>query len=410
MRLLEDAAKAALRDLGLPVPAGAAVVDAAGAVAAASSFGTDARRVAVKALVAAGRRGKAGGVELCEPSGIAAAAGRILGREVAGERVGKLYVEEAVEIDAELYLGFVFGPLRAQVAASRQGGVDIEQVAGSQPDAIVTRDIDPVDGLKPWQAAALWDDAGVESAMVPRLADITVRLHEAFRASDALMLEINPLAVTTDGRLVLVGTMMEIDDNALYRHPAWEAAAEETAGPGGRPLTAGERAVAEANRKFPGGATRYTELDGDIGLLVSGGGASLYQHDLILQYGGRPANHTDFSPTPTPDKQVAVLDTIFANPNVRGLLIGCNFLQLVRCDLMIEALAISLRKNAIDPRIFPIVIRLFGPNEAQAREIAAGFPGIEYLPRGTSLAEACRRIVEAVAAVGPRLGSRRAPA
>ena len=402
MRLLEDAAKAALRTKGLPVPAGAVAASAADAALAAGGLAAGTGRVAVKALVAAGRRGKAGAVELCEAGAAGAAAGRILGRELAGQRVDKVYVEEAVDIEAELYVGFVFGPLCARVAASRHGGIDIEQVAHDDPAAVVTRDIDPLEGLKPWHAAALWDEAGVASALVPRLADITVRLHDAFRSCDALMLEVNPLAVTRDGKLSVVGAMMEIDDSALYRHSAWEAAAQESAGPGGRPLTAGERAVAEANRRFPGGATRYTELDGDIGLLVSGGGASLYQHDLILQYGGRPANHTDFSPTPTPDKQVAVLDTIFANPNVRGLLIGCNFLQLVRCDLMVEALAISLRRKGIDPRVFPIVIRLFGPAEAEARAIAAQFLGIRYLPRGASLAQACREIVQAVDALGPR--------
>ena len=399
MRLLEDSAKEALRSRGLAVPSGIAASSAADAGLAAARLAPASGRVAVKALVAAGRRGKAGAVELCEVAAAAASVSRMLGQDVAGERVSKVYVEEAVGIAAELYLSFVFGPLRPRVVASRHGGVDIEQVAHENPAAIVACEVDPQAGLRPWQAAALWDDAGVPGHLLLKLAEITVQLYDAFCSCDALMLEVNPLAVTTEGELSIVGTMMEVDDNALFRHPAWESAAQESAGPGGRPLTAGERAVAEANRRFPGGATRYIELDGDIGLLVSGGGASLYQHDLILQFGGRPANHTDFSPTPTPDKQVAVLDTIFANSRVRGLLIGCNFLQLVRCDLMIEALAISLRKNRIDPRAFPIVIRLFGPAETEARQLAAQFPGINYLPRGASLADACREIVQAIASL-----------
>ena len=399
MRLLEDSAKDALRSRGLAVPPGIAAGTATEAGLAAMGLASASGRVAIKGLVAAGRPGKAGAIAVWEAPAADAAASRILGREVAGQRVGKVYVEEAVGISAELYLSFLFGPLRPRVVVSRHGGVDIEQVARENPAAIVTFEVDPQVELKPWHAAGLWDEAGVAAHLLPKLADITVRLYGAFCACDALMLEVNPLAVTTEGELSIVGTMMEVDDNALFRHPAWESAAQESAGPGGRPLTAGERAVAEANRRFPGGATRYIELDGDIGLLVSGGGASLYQHDLILQFGGRPANHTDFSPTPTPDKQVAVLDTIFTNPRVRGLLIGCNFLQLVRCDLMIEALAISLRKNRIDPRKFPIVIRLFGPAEPEARQLAAQFPGIRYLPRGASLADACREIVQAVAAL-----------
>jgi succinyl-CoA synthetase beta subunit len=401
MRLLEDVAKQTLADSGLPVPPGRAASSAADASAAALEVAGPGARVAVKALVAAGRRGKAGAVSVCAAGDAGAAAARMIGLTVGGQPVERVYVEQAVAIETELYLSFAFGPLAAQMVASRHGGVDIERTAHDEPGSIVRREIDPVEGLRLWQAAALWDDAGVPSALVPKLAAITLQLHEAFVRADALMLEVNPLVVTGDGALSVVGTMMEIDDNALWRHPHWQALADETAGPGGRALTAGERAVGEANREFPGGATRYTELDGDIGLLVSGGGASLYQHDLILHYGGRPANHTDFSPTPTPDKQVAVLDAIFARPGIKGLLIGCNYLQLARCDLMVEALAISLQKNGIDTRRFPVVIRLFGPREQEARAIAGRFPGVRYLPRGTSLAEACRTIVEAVREVPP---------
>jgi len=399
MRLLEDAAKEALRAAGIDVPRGAVVTDARAAALAAGELAGAGGRVAVKALVAAGRRGKAGAVAVCGAADCEATAARMLAGQFDGKPIERLYVEEAVDIASELYASFAFGPLAPRLVVSRFGGVDIEAVAHERPDAIVMRDIDPIDGLRTWHAAAAWEAAGLPSAQVPRLAELTVKLYRAFCASDGLMLELNPIAITGEGVPRVVGTMLEVDDNALHRHPAWEALAQESAGPGGRALTAGERAVAVANRTFPGGATRYTELDGDIGLLVSGGGASLYQHDLILEYGGRPANHTDFSPTPTPDKHVAVLDAIFDRPGVRGLLVGCNYLQLARCDLIVEALAISLRKRGIDPRHFPIVIRLFGPNEAEARAIADGFPGIRYMPRGTTLAQACRAIVEAVRAL-----------
>ncbi|MGE0798629.1 MAG: ATP-grasp domain-containing protein [Lautropia sp.] len=399
MQLTEDAAKAALRELALPVPPGEAARTAAEAAQIAAAVGAGGR-VAVKGLIAAGRRGKAGIVRLCEAAEAGSLAGEMLGRVVGGLRVDAVYIEAAVPIASELYLSFAFDALAPRVVASRHGGVDIEATLESDPDALVSRAIDPVAGLPGWQAANLWNDAGVDSALIPALAALTVRLYDAFRRCDATMLELNPLAVTADGALSLVGTMMEIDDNALFRHPQWQSAAAEQAGPGGRPLTAGERAVAEANRTFPGGATRYIELDGDIGLLVSGGGASLYQHDLILHFGGRPANHTDFSPAPTPDKHVAVLEAMLDRPQVRGLLVGCNFLQLARCDLIMEAVAIVLRRRRIDATKFPIVIRLFGPAEDEARRIAAEFPGIDYLPRGASLADACRTIVARVAGLG----------
>lgn len=397
MRLLEHDAKAALAGHGIPVPAGRAARqgDDLAAVARAVNGDDAASALIVKAMVATGRRGKSGFVKRCAVAGVAAAADAMFGRELAGLRVEQVYVEQAVAIASEYYLGFTFVEDTLAVMASRLGGVEIEQTAHEHPDAVVTRAIDPLLGLRAWEARALWDAAGIPSAQVPRLAELSVQLFAAFVACDAQMLELNPIAITPGGEPVVVGAMMEIDDNALFRHPAWEVLAEESAGPGGRPLTAGERAVAEANRKYPGGASRYVELEGDIGLLVSGGGAGLYQHDLILQLGGSPANHTDFSPTPTPDKQVALLEAILARPNVRGLLVSCNYLQLARCDIIVEALAIALERKGIDTRRFPVVVRLFGPKEEEARAIAARFPGVQYLPTGTTLAEACQAVVAA---------------
>lgn len=402
MRLLEDAAKAALAEQGLPVPAGRAARrnDDMPAIARelldrpdASGRSLD-KPLIVKALVPTGRRGKSGLVKRCTREELRDAALPMFDQELAGFKVEQVYVEETMEIIHEYYLSFTFVGDSLQVIASRQGGVDIEQTAHDNPECVITREIDPLSGLRSWEAAALWDVAGVPSIQLPALIDVTVRLFQAFVRCDAQMLEINPLVITAAGGASIIGAMMEIDDNALYRHPLWEELARESAGPGGRPLTASERLVSEANRKYPGGATRYIELDGDIGLLVSGGGAGLYQHDHILECGGRPANHTDFSPTPTPDKQIAVLDAIFAKPGLKGLLIGCNYLQLARCDIIIEALSASLKRNQIDTRKFPIVIRLFGPKEAEARAIAAQFPCINYLPPGTSLAHACEAIVQ----------------
>jgi succinyl-CoA synthetase beta subunit len=396
MRLFEDQSKALLRQEGLPVPRGEAARSADEANQHAKMLAGPDGRVAIKALIAAGRRGKAGAVTVCTAAQSADSAARILSLTLDQKPVEQVYVEEAVEIADEYYLAFAFGDLGPRVVASLCGGVDIEAVARDSPQALISIDIDPVEGLRSWHAAALWEQAGAPSGQIPGLGALTVRLYAAFRDHDAQMLEVNPLVKTAHGDWVIVGAMMEIDDNALFRHPAWQSQAEDTAGPGGRPLTPGERRVAEANQRFAGGATRYIELDGEIGLLVSGGGASLYQHDLILHYGGRPANHTDFSPTPTPDKQVATLDAILDRPQVKGLLVGCNFLQLARCDIMMQALEIVLNRRSVDTRTFPIVVRLFGPYEAEARAIAARFPGINYLPPGASLAQACLAIVQAV--------------
>lgn len=395
MKLLEDRAKAWLRARHLPVPEGRAArtPEEAGAAARALSG-----RVAVKALVAAGRRGKAGGVKIAEGELAAqAAAGEILGMELAGQRTAQVYVESAVDIAAEYYLSFGFGRLAPQIVVSRQGGMDIEAVAASDPAAIVTAEIDPVRGLQVWRAADLWERAGVGGKLLPALAAMTARVYEAFREADALMLEVNPIAVTRAGTLSLVGTMMEIDANALFRHPDWQDLGLEDAGPGGRALNERERAVAAADRKFQGGAIRYTEVPGEIALFVSGGGAGLLQHDLMLAAGGRPANHSDLSPASI-DKPAALFDAMFANPEAKGLLIGMNYLQLLPCTLIIEALLLSIKRNGVDPRRFPIVVRLFGPKEDEARRLAATVPGIRYLPHGASLEEGVREIVALVKA------------
>jgi len=391
MKLLEDRAKAWLRARSLPLPQGRAAATPQEAAAVARDLGG---RVAVKALVAAGRRGKAGAVTLAADEAAAQAAAQgILGMEVAGQRVGQVYVESAVDIAAELYLSFGFGRLAPQIVVSRHGGVEIESLA----EGIVAADVDPIHGLTVWQAAGLWDRAGVESSLVPPLAALTARLYTAFRDADALMLEANPIALARDGSLSIVGTMMEIDDNALYRHPDWQNLGLQEAGPGGRALNERELAVIAADRKFAGGAIRYTEVPGDIALFVSGGGAGLLQHDLMLAAGGRPANHSDLSPASV-DKPAALFDAIFANPDAKGMLIGMNYLQLLPCTLVIEALLLSLRRSNVDPRRFPIVVRVFGPAEEEARRLAATVPGIRYLPHDASLEDGVQEIVATVKA------------
>ncbi|MBM3567435.1 MAG: hypothetical protein FJX46_01620 [Alphaproteobacteria bacterium] len=396
MRLTEDHAKAWLRGQGLPVPEGMAASSPAAVAEAAARFGG---RVAVKALIPAGRRGKAGGVALATtPSEAEAAAAALLGRSIAGHAVERVYVERAVAIVREFYLGFAFGSILPRVMACREGGVEIEQVHRDSPAAIATRDIDPARGLRPWEATALWTEAGISGPLLPKLARLTASLGEAFRAGDALMLELNPIALDAAETLTLVGAMVEIDDAALFRHPEWQSleAADLL-----QARNARERAVIAADRKFSGGAIRYTELDGDLALMVAGGGAGLVQHDLVVDLGGRPACHTDLSPAPTVDKPRALIDAMLSNPRVRGLLIGYNFLQMAPCDLVIEALVSVLREKAIDPRRFPIVVRLFGPKEAEARAIAATLPGIQYLPREASLSDAVRAALAAMAQRGP---------
>ncbi len=390
IRLTEDKTKSWLAARGLPVPKGVAVNNAQEAADAVTGFGG----AVIKALVATGRRGKAGAVRVVSDAKAARdAATAILGLSVGEHLVERLYVEEKVDIGREFYLAFSFDGRSPSVVASINGGVDIEDVHRNSPESIVHHAVDAVHGVRFWDALALWEAAKAPKESLAGLARITVNVWHAFHDADALTLEINPLAADGKNNLSLVGAMMGIDPNAIFRQPQWQADASEQGATAGRP-TAGELAVAEANRTLPGGAVRYTELDGEIGMLVGGGGASLLVHDMILARGSRPANHTDSSPGPITEKLKVMLREILRNPNTRGLLLAYNRLQMARCDTKMEALADALRQSGVDPRTFPIVVRLVGPTEQRAREIAAEFPGIEYLDDDASLDDAVALIVQ----------------
>ena len=393
IRLTEDKTKAWLAGRGLPVPMGAVADSPSQAAEIIGRFGGG----VIKALVATGRRGKAGAVKLVATAAEAeTAAEAVFAARVGGLSVERLYVEEKVSIAKEFYLAFAFDGRLPSVAASINGGVDIEEVHRDSPDSIIHRHVDAVAGMRFWEALELWEAANAPNENLQALAKVTVELWRTFRDADSLTLELNPLAITSDKKVSLVGAMMAVDENALFRQPQWQSeSGEQTIG--GRKQTKGELAVAEANRKLPGGAVRYTELEGNIGLLVGGGGASLLVHDMILACGGRPANHTDSSPGPITEKLKVMLREILGRPKAAGLLIAYNRLQMARCDVKIEALADALRKTGTNPRKFPIVIRLVGPAEARARELAAEFPGIEYLNEDASLDDAVRLIVERTA-------------
>ncbi|MBX3534611.1 MAG: acetate--CoA ligase family protein [Xanthobacteraceae bacterium] len=401
IRLTEEKTKAWLAARGLPVPKGAVANTPDEAAAIVDRFGGG----VIKALVATGRRGKAGAVKVVANAAEAKpAAASVLAVQIGEHSVERLYVESKVSIDKEFYLAFAFDGRSPSVVASINGGVDIEEVHRQSPESIIHRPIDSVTGIRFWEALDLWQSAKAPNENLASLAKITVELWQAFRGADALTLELNPLAVTADKKVSLVGAMMGIDDNALFRQPQWQAeSGEQTIG--GRKQTKGELAVAEANRTLPGGAVRYTELEGNIGLLVGGGGASLLVHDMILARGGKPANHTDSSPGPITEKLKVMLREILTRPNMAGLLIAYNHLQMARCDVKIEALADALRKTGVDPRKFPIVVRLAGPAEARARELAAEFPGIQYLDDDASLDDAVRLIVEKAGKGGLREAS-----
>ena len=398
--LTEDLTKNWLRGHGLPVPRGRAAASPEEAARVAEDMPHGA---VVKALIPAGRRGKAGAVHLvANPPECRDAAARLLGASVNGHMVQRVYVEERIAIRDEHYLSLSLRGAHPEILITRSGGIDIEDVIRTRPDQLVRAAVDPLRGLAAGDATELMGRAGFDTTLCPSLGVLAVALYEAFQAADALLLENNPLAVADSGLLSLVGAMMGIDQHALFRHPAWAVAAGALA-PSSNPR---ELSVAVANRELPGGECQYVELAGDIGLLVGGGGAGLYQHDVMLELGGRPANHCVTPPTGTDNRKLkAVLAAILDNPKLKGLLVGFNFAQMARTDIRVRTLMQLLQEKKIDTARLPIVIRLFGAGEEISRKMVAGHPNVHYVPRGTTLKEAVRLIVELTGSVRDKAAS-----
>jgi succinyl-CoA synthetase beta subunit len=391
-RLTEDLAKSFLRRRGHPVPQGEAVDCAS---AAASVAQTMLRGAVVKALVPTGRRGLAGGVRVVDnPEACQAATAALLGASIDTFPVRRVLVEERVQIASEYYLSFALQGPRPEVLLSASGGIEIERTLQHHPEHLIRAAIDPLRGLAPWTATELWLQAGVRGKELRAIASLTAELFETFKAADALLLEINPLALTSDGSWSIVGAMLGVDECALFRHPEWTT----TLYADDLPANPRERSVALASVTLPGGECSYVELEGDIGLLVGGGGAGLYQHDLVLELGGRPANHCVTPPTGADDRKLkAVIRAILEHPSLHALLVGFNFAQMARADIRVRALVEVLQEMGPGHAALPIVIRLFGAGEAEARAMVADRTNIHYVSRGTSLREAAALVVQLAA-------------
>ncbi|MEX0828448.1 MAG: ATP-grasp domain-containing protein, partial [Haliea sp.] len=339
--LTEDLAKAALCAFGLPAPSGkkATSADQAANIAEESNG-----PVVVKALVPTGRRGLADAVRFADtPAQAASIADELIGKDINGFTCRAVYVEPKVEISNELYLSFILEDFPARILISTEGGVDIEAVSRDNPEAIISAEINPLRGLPVWDATDLWESAGINTELLPEVAALTSRLYEFFVANDGVMLELNPVALDPAGKPHLVGAMLSTEDT-MFEGAESDAPLDERA--------KRERRVIEANRKFPGGMIRYNELDGDIGMFVGGGGAGLHQHDLILEAGGNPANHTDAS-TINMDKVRALIDVILDNPNVNSLFISWHYQQMAQIDKRVIPAIEAIKDRGIDPCQFP---------------------------------------------------------
>jgi len=353
----EYQARAILRDHGIPVPEGF-VAETPGEVRrAAEEIGA---QVVVKAQVHAGGRGKAGGVKLAStPAEAQELAGAILGMEIKGHAVRKVLVGPAETIASEAYVGIVLD--RAQqadaVMVSPAGGVDIEEVAATNPAAIMTRRIDPRYGLFDHQAGELGRFLYPEAEKAKQArsaAAILQKLYEAYLGSGATLAEINPLIVNGAGEVLAIDAKMNIDDNALFRLPQIEALRDPEA-----------EDPAETAARAAG--LSYVRLDGNIGCCVNGAGLAMATMDLVKHYGGEPANFLDIGGSSNPAKVVAALELITADSAVSSVLFNI-FGGITRCDDV--ARGIVQATDSFDLQI-PITIRLTGTNQAEGLAILA---------------------------------------
>jgi succinyl-CoA synthetase beta subunit len=368
MKIHEYQAKGILAEFGVPVPRGglAATPDEAQAIAAELG-GT----VVVKAQIHAGGRGKGGGVKLAaSPREAAQAASEILGMMLKthqtgpdGQRVKRVLVEEAMTIRRELYLGIVLDRRAGlpAVMVSAAGGMDIEETARTRPEAIITVRVDPATGVRGFHIRALGFGVGLAGEAQKAFGEVVAALFRAFEAKDCSLVEINPLVVAADGRLLALDAKMNFDDNALYRHPELQAL---------RDLDEESPLEVEASRYN----LSYIKLDGNVGCMVNGAGLAMATMDIIKQAGGEPANFLDVGGGASAEQIENAFRILISDPNVRAVLINI-FGGILRCDRLAEGVIKAMR--ALDVRL-PIVIRMEGTNVELGQRMLAE-SGLNFL-------------------------------
>jgi succinyl-CoA synthetase beta subunit len=389
-RLHEHVAKEVLAAAGLAVPRGATAATPDEAAAVAADLGG---RVVVKALVPAGGKGLAGAVRMAAtPAAAREAAAALLGQVVRHHPVERVLVEEWLAIERELYAAVLLDGAAVALAALG-GGVEVERLAAA-PGALARLVIDPWRGLAAHEARGLWAGLGLGGQALRLAGEALYQMGQVFARHEATTVEVNPLALTADGRAVAVGALMAVDDDALFRQPALAGRVEVGNERAWRPLTAREREALAVDAAEPyRGTARYTEFDGgDIACLCGGGGASLLLMDALARHGGAPANYSEFGGNPSAEKVYGLARVALSKPGVRGLFVCQNITSNTRVDLSAEGVARALAERGWDHGRLPVVVRLAGVGEARARAICAAAE-IEYHADDLTLEEAAARMV-----------------
>jgi succinyl-CoA synthetase beta subunit len=375
--LYEYQGKQLFARFGIPTSDGRLATTPEEARAAAAELGG---QVVVKAQVLTGGRGKAGGIKLADdPDDAGGKAEQILGMDIRGHVVRKVWIEKASEIAKEYYLSLTFdrGVKKPFYMFTTQGGVDIEEVAEKSPDALVRLHVDPFEGFQPWQARRLIFGAGVDDPNEQKqILALVGKLYEAFVACDAMLCEVNPLIVTPEGDVRALDSKFTVDDNALFRNPDIAEMRDLEAVP------AEERLAREKD-------VTYVKLDGDVGILGNGAGLVMSTLDVIALVGGRPANFCDLGGGGDAEGVVAALEVITADPQVKSIFFNI-FGGITRCDEVARGILAALERLTIDD---PIVVRLDGTNAEEGRAILAEAAPTNLYVEPTML-DAARRAVE----------------
>jgi succinyl-CoA synthetase beta subunit len=376
MDLFEFQGKELFTRWGIPIPEGRVATTPDEAEKAAESLGG---RVAVKAQVQVGGRGKAGGIKLAEdPERARDAAALILGMEIRGHRVERVLVEQASNIKAEYYAALTLdrAAKKSLFMVSSKGGVDIEEVASGEPGAISRVHIDPLLGLQPYQIRQLVFGAGLDSEAHEGMFELLPRLYRMFIEADASLVEVNPLILTEDGQVLALDSKVSLDDSALFRHPDF-AELREVVASDPRERMAKERGL------------NFIKLNGYVGIIGNGAGLVMSTLDLVEQAGGKAANFLDVGGGASAEILSNSLEVILGDESVRSVLVNI-FGGITRCDLVAQGIVDALGR--LDVAV-PIVVRLDGTNADEGRRLIKQASHPKVIAAGTML-EAARKAVE----------------
>ncbi len=385
MNIHEYQAKAVLAKYGVAVPRGHAAFTPEEAVQKANELGGPVW--VVKAQIHAGGRGKAGGVKVVKSvADVEKEAKRLLGSTLVthqtgpeGKEVHRLYIEEGSSIERELYLSVLVDRATSRISfiASTEGGMDIEEVAAKTPEKILSFSVDPASGISGFHGRKVAYALGLEGDLNKQGVALIEKLYKAFVAEDMSMLEINPLVVTGEGKIVCLDAKVNFDSNALYRHKDIVEL---------RDLTEEDPSEVEASKYD----LNYIKLDGNIGCMVNGAGLAMATMDIIKLYGSEPANFLDVGGGATKEKVAAAFKIILSDPSVEGILVNI-FGGIMRCDIIAEGVVAAAKEVSLS---VPLVVRLEGTNVELGKKIMAesGLPIIS----ADNLADAAEKIVKAV--------------